>query len=111
MVAANPMAVIAEPRRHELVRLLWHGERTAGELNRALPDISFGAVSQHLSRLRGAGIVDVRKQGRSRIYRVNRDALGPLAAALDQMWGYQLHRLKELAEAEHKKGKRHDRRA
>jgi DNA-binding transcriptional ArsR family regulator len=100
MAAGAALALLAEPRRETLVRELWASERTAGELNEALPDISFGAVSQHLAKLRDAGLVKVRKQGRRRIYRVERKAFGPLAEALDRMWGAQLARLKALAEAE-----------
>lgn len=100
---SDVLSLLAEPRRSTLMRLLWQGEKSAGELNIALPDISFGAVSQHLARLLEAKLVNVRREGRSRIYSVNRDALGPLARALDEMWGVQLQRLKLLAEAEHKR--------
>lgn len=97
------LSLIAEPRRSALMRLLWNGEKSAGELSAALPDISFGAVSQHLARLLEAKVVRVRKEGRARIYSVNRDTLGPLARALDEMWGVQLARLKHLAEEEHRR--------
>ena len=69
-------------------------------------DISFGAVSQHLAKLRDAGLVRVRKAGRRRIYRVERRAFGPLADALDRMWASRLDRLKSLAEAEARRRRR-----
>lgn len=105
MVAASPLSVLAAPRREALVQALWAGERSAGELRRVLPDITFGAVSQHLARLRDAGLVQVRKDGRRRLYRVDREAFGPLAAALDQLWATQLVRLKALAEREARRRK------
>jgi DNA-binding transcriptional ArsR family regulator len=100
VLPANLLLLIAEPRREMLLRTLWHGERTAGELRDTLPEISFSAVSQHLRKLREAGLVRVKEDGRRRIYRVERSAFGPLAEALDHMWAKQLDRLKELAEEE-----------
>lgn len=91
------LALIAEPRRREILRLVWTRDRTAGEIAAQLP-VTFGAVSQHLRLLREAGFVTVRKQGRLRIYRARPEALGPLAAALEAMWADGLERLKALAE-------------
>ncbi len=94
---------IAEPRRREILRLVWHGERAAGEIHRALGDVSFGAVSQHLKVLADAGLVEARKQGRFRYYRARRAALGPLRRALEQMWDQSLGELAALAEREEQK--------
>jgi DNA-binding transcriptional ArsR family regulator len=90
--------VIAEPRRREILRLCWRAERSAGDLADAF-DITFGAVSQHLKVLRDANLVTVRRDGTRRLYRANRDGLGPLAAYLEQIWGGQVDRLALLAEA------------
>jgi hypothetical protein len=40
----------------------------------------------------------VRVEGRRRIYRARREALGPIGQMLEQMWGQALWRLKVLAE-------------
>jgi len=90
--------VIAEPRRREILRLIWDAERQAGEIAEHF-DVTFGAVSQHLGVLRRAGLVVVRRDGTRRFYRADRDALAPFAAVLEQMWGAQLDRLAILAEA------------
>jgi DNA-binding transcriptional ArsR family regulator len=95
-------AVIAEPRRREILRLVWHGERAAGEIHRAIGDVTFGAVSQHLRVLSEAGLVEVRRDGRHRYYRARRAALGPLRRALEQMWASALDDLAGLAESEDK---------
>lgn len=100
--APSPLAVVAEPRRREILRLVWHRERTAGEIAARLP-VTFGAVSQHLRVLREAGFVEVRRDGRLRIYRARREALGALAAALEEMWAESLDRLKDLAEEEERR--------
>jgi DNA-binding transcriptional ArsR family regulator len=94
----DTVKIIAEPRRREILRLCWHGERAAGDLADAF-EITFGAVSQHLKVLRDAGLVTVRRDGTRRYYRANPTALGPLATYLESQWGQQLDRLAELAEA------------
>jgi DNA-binding transcriptional ArsR family regulator len=94
------LAALAAPRRREILRLVWREERAAGDIHRALPDVTFGAVSQHLGVLAEAGLVDVRVQGRQRFYRARPDRMGPMAAALEAMWDDALYRLKVSAELE-----------
>jgi DNA-binding transcriptional ArsR family regulator len=94
------LAVVASPRRREILRLVWEHELMAGAIHRAMPDVTFGAVSMHLRALAEAGLVDVRVEGRQRIYRARREALGPMGQVLEQMWGHALWRLKVLAEFE-----------
>ncbi|MCY1059156.1 metalloregulator ArsR/SmtB family transcription factor [Nannocystis radixulma] len=98
----QPLAALAEPRRVEILRLVWREERRAGDIAAAMP-VSFGAVSQHLSVLRAAGLVTVRRAGRERWYAADHVALGPLALVLEQMWADKLGELKRLAEAEQRR--------
>jgi DNA-binding transcriptional ArsR family regulator len=93
----DTLSVVAEPRRREILRLVWDGERSAGEIAEQF-DVTFGAVSQHLGVLRRAGLVSVRRDGTRRFYRANRDALGSLAPWLEAQWRDQLDRLATLAE-------------
>jgi len=79
---------------------VWEQELQAGAIHQAMPDVTFGAVSLHLRALAEAGLVDVRVEGRQRIYRARREALGPIGQMLEQMWGQALWRLKVLAEFE-----------
>ena len=99
------LTLLAEPRRREILRLVWRQERAAGEIAGVLP-VTFGAVSQHLKLLREAGLVTVRREGRKRFYRALPDALGPLAAALEAMWAEGFDRLKALAEEEEERNER-----
>jgi DNA-binding transcriptional ArsR family regulator len=94
------LAAVAEPRRRDILRIVWDGEHAAGDIHRAIGDITFGAVSQHLRVLADAGLVSVRKDGRHRYYRARRAALGPLRRWLEQMWTTALDELATLAEAE-----------
>jgi len=90
--------ILAEPRRMQILRLVWTTELAASDIA-AQFEVTFGAVSQHLARLREAGLVRVRKVGRHRYYQADRDALGALAPLLEQYWTDQLFTLKTLAEA------------
>jgi DNA-binding transcriptional ArsR family regulator len=95
-----PIAQLASPRRREILRLVWEEERGAGAIHRALGDVTFGAVSQHLGQLAAAGLVEVRSEGRRRFYRARRESLGVVADALEAMWNDALYRLKVRAELE-----------
>ena len=92
------LAAVASPRRREILRLLWTAERSAGDIHRAMPDVTFGAVSLQLRALLEAGLVEARSDRRNRFYRARRDALGPIAQLLEQTWDDALSRLKLQAE-------------
>lgn len=94
----NELTIIGEPRRQRILKLVWSQELSAGEIANDLNDISFGAVSQHLGILVEGGLISVRREGRSRIYRANRGQMGPLEAYLTSFWSSKLDRLKERAE-------------
>jgi DNA-binding transcriptional ArsR family regulator len=98
----TPFAAITEPRRAEIVKSVWFGERSAGDIAKRLP-VTFGAVSQHLKVLLDAGALRVRVDGRRRFYIADHDAFGPMAGALEEMWFGKLGRLKALAEAEQRR--------
>jgi len=94
------LTAIASPRRREILRLVWREERSAGDIHRALPDVTFGAVSLQLRALANAGLVSVRADGRHRFYRAQPSTLGPVAPMLEAMWDDALWRLKLAAELE-----------
>jgi DNA-binding transcriptional ArsR family regulator len=63
-------SAIADPTRRRLLDRLGQGEQTV--LSLASPfAMTLSAVSQHLSLLRGIGLVHVRKAGRERYYSLN----------------------------------------
>ena len=68
---------VAEPRRRQILDLLAGGERPVGDLVRVL-ELAQPQVSKHLRVLREVGAVDVREEGRRRLYRVNGHALKPI---------------------------------
>src|SRR5580692_8752045 len=91
---------ISSPRRREILRLVWNEEQSAGAIHRAMPDVTFGAVSLQLGSLVKAGLIEARAQQRNRFYRVRREALGPAAEILERMWDDALWKLKLAAELE-----------
>ena len=94
------LAVVAAPRRREILRLVWDRERAAGEIAAAMPDVTFGAVSQHLAVLAREGLVTCRREGRRRWYAAEKRELEPLRRWLEESWEDALARLKTKAELE-----------
>ncbi|HET6499771.1 MAG TPA: metalloregulator ArsR/SmtB family transcription factor [Amycolatopsis sp.] len=74
---ADVFNAVAEPRRREILDALHGGERPVGELVRLL-GLGQPQVSKHLRVLREVGAVDVRDEGRQRLYRLNGHALKPI---------------------------------
>jgi len=93
------LTVVGDPTRRAILGLIWNEELPAGRIAAAF-DVSFSAISQHLGRLREAGAVDFRREGRHRYYRARKETLGPLAPYVEAAWRARLHRLKEIAESE-----------
>ena len=91
--------IVAEPRRREILRLVWDDELSAGDIADRF-NVTFGAVSQHLGILREAGYVTVRRAGNHRYYRTDKDRLGPLRLALEAMWTQTLDDLASVIEAD-----------
>jgi DNA-binding transcriptional ArsR family regulator len=100
MPAAAVLAALASPRRQEILRLVWRQELSAGAIHRAMPDVTFGAVSLQLRALARAGLLETRAEHKFRYYKARRDALGAMAQVLERMWGDALWRLKLAAELE-----------
>lgn len=68
---------VAEPRRRQILDALNDGERSVNELVELL-GLGQPQVSKHLRVLREVGAVDVREDGRQRLYRLNGEALRPI---------------------------------
>ena len=79
--------------------LVRDGELSAGEIASHF-EISRPAVSQHLTVLREAGLVDERRNGTRRLYRTRPEGLAELKAFLDGFWDERLEMLKRDAEQE-----------
>jgi DNA-binding transcriptional ArsR family regulator len=74
---ADAFNAVAEPRRRQILDLLTGGERPVNDLVHLL-GLAQPQVSKHLRVLREVGAVDVREDGRQRLYRLNGQALKPI---------------------------------
>jgi DNA-binding transcriptional ArsR family regulator len=90
---------LAEPRRREILRLVRDEERSAGAIASHF-DVSRPAISQHLGVLKDAGMLEERRDGTRRLYRVRPEGFDELRRYLDEFWGEGLARLKSAAEAD-----------
>ena len=96
---------LAEPRRREILKLVWTKELPAAEIAARFDDVTRSAVSQHLGVLREAELVIERRDGTRRLYRANHAQMDRIRQFLDEYWTGSLHRLQQLAEsAEREKG-------
>ena len=92
---ADTFNAVAEPRRREILDALAGGERPVNELVRVL-GLAQPQVSKHLRVLREVGAVDVRNDGRRRLYRVNSQALKPIhdwVTSYERMWSERFDEL------------------
>jgi DNA-binding transcriptional ArsR family regulator len=74
---ADAFNAVAEPRRRQILDVLAGGERPVNDLV-GLLELAQPQVSKHLRVLREVGVVDVRENGRQRLYRLNGHALKPI---------------------------------
>ena len=97
---ADVFNAVAEPRRREILDALAGGERPVGDLVAAL-GLAQPQVSKHLRVLREVGAVEVRGDGRQRLYRVNGHALRPIhdwVRRYERAWSERLDRLDDVLE-------------
>ncbi len=82
---ADAFNAVAEPRRRQILDVLVGGERPVNDLVMLL-GLAQPLVSKHLRVLREVGLVEVRGDGRQRMYRLNGD---PLRSIYDWVKNYE----------------------
>jgi DNA-binding transcriptional ArsR family regulator len=97
---------VAEPMRRRILDLLTAGERPVNDLVELL-GLAQPQVSKHLRVLREVNLVQVRDEGRQRMYRLNPGPLKPIhdwLAKYEQAWNERFDLmdsvLEDLKEAE-----------
>ncbi len=108
---ADAFNAVAEPRRRQLLDVLVRGERSVNELV-GLLGLAQPQVSKHLRVLREVGAVEVREEGRQRLYRINGHALKPIhdwVKDYEQTWNARFEAvdvvLEELKQKEEQDGR------
>jgi len=78
---ANLLKTLSHPARLMIVCTLIEGEHSVGEIEEKL-DLHQPHLSQHLTVLRGSGIVETRREGKQIFYRLTEEKAAQLVAAL-----------------------------
>ncbi len=100
------LKALAEPRRREILRLVWSRELPATAIADHFGEVTRSAISQHLGVLKGAGLVSERRDGTRRLYQARQEEIRKVRDALDDYWTTGLERLRDVAEvAQRQKGK------
>jgi DNA-binding transcriptional ArsR family regulator len=89
---------VAEPRRRQILDVLADGERRVNDLV-ALLAVPQPQVSKHLRVLREVGLVDVRQEGRERLYRLDGRSLKPIhdwVSNYERMWSDRFDALDDV---------------
>ena len=97
---ADTFNAIAEPRRRAILDVLAGGERPVSDVVRELR-LAQPQASKHLRVLREVGAVDVRDDGRRRLYRVNARALKPIhdwVKSYERLWAERFDELDAVLE-------------
>ena len=92
---ADAFNAVAEPRRRQILDVLAGGERPVNDLVAEL-GLAQPQVSKHLRVLREVGAVEVRGDGRRRLYRLNGGALKPIhdwVASYERTWSDRFDQL------------------
>ena len=95
---ADAFNAVAEPRRRQILDALAAGERPVNDLVQLL-GLAQPQVSKHLRVLREVGAVEVREDGRRRLYRVNGRALKPIhdwVRGYEQAWSERFDALDDV---------------
>jgi DNA-binding transcriptional ArsR family regulator len=97
---ADVFNAVAEPRRRQILDVLASGERSVSELVQRL-HLAQPQVSKHLRVLREVEAVDVRDEGRHRLYRLNGHALKPIhdwVKSYERLWAERFDQLDVVLE-------------
>jgi DNA-binding transcriptional ArsR family regulator len=89
---------LSNETRFRIVNLVREREMAAGTIASRFK-LTRPAVSQHITVLREAGLLDERRLGAKRLYMVKPEGFDELAEFIDGFWHPRLRRLKLAAEA------------
>lgn len=90
---------LGDPTRRSIVERLAARPMTVRQITDGM-SISQPAVSQHLDRLRKAGLVQVEGRGASNVYSIDPRGLSVIRVWLDRYWSQALDNFQRLFEEE-----------
>ncbi|MGH1490252.1 MAG: ArsR/SmtB family transcription factor [Acidimicrobiales bacterium] len=101
MPAEEVFAALAAPQRQQILRLVRDEPLSVGSIAESC-GASQQAVSHHLQVLKDAGLVDMRQEGRRRLYVVNPNGFASIRSFVSELWPTGLDNLKATIEDRHK---------
>lgn len=97
---ADALVALADPTRRMVFELIADRPRPVGELAAEVP-VSRPAVSQHLTVLRRAGLVQESRVGTRHVYRLDPSGLEAVRGYFDAFWNRSLTAFKAAVENAH----------
>jgi DNA-binding transcriptional ArsR family regulator len=85
---------LADPTRREILRLLRHGEMSAGELAERF-DMTRPSMSHHFAVLKQADLVSARREGQQIIYTLNTTVMEDVLAIVWDLFADKNHRARK----------------
>lgn len=79
------LRALSDPTRRQILRMLANREHSAGELASHF-SMSRPAVSQHLSALLRANLVQVRSKSQQRLYRIHESGMEMVFDQVERFW-------------------------
>ena len=96
----DPFNAVAEPRRRQVLEAIGTAEVSVNELVQKL-GWNQPMVSKHLAVLKQVGLVEERRVGRQRLYRINAERLKPIfdwVSPFERYWSERFDRLDQVLE-------------
>jgi ArsR family transcriptional regulator, arsenate/arsenite/antimonite-responsive transcriptional repressor len=101
----SPWKALSEDNRRQILLLLGKKDTTPTEISKHL-NSSLPLVSTQLRTLKDAELITEKKQGKSRLYSLNRDKILELVQFFEEMYDYNLKSLKEYVENKDRRQKK-----
>ena len=84
------LRALADPTRREILNLLKHGKKSAGEITQAF-SITAAAISRHLSVLKEADLIRDQREGKYIYYELNATVLEEILLWISELKGEKDH--------------------
>ncbi len=96
----DPFNAVAEPKRRQVLEAIGTDELSVNQIVKKL-GWNQPMVSKHLGVLKQVGLVEERRAGRQRLYRVNAERLKPIfdwVSPFERYWSERFDRLDQVLE-------------
>jgi DNA-binding transcriptional ArsR family regulator len=100
------LQALSDPTRFAIVQMVRDRELAAGDIAKRFKTMTRPAVSQHLRVLKDCGLLDERRDGTKRMYRIRQKGFESIKDYLESFWNSKLRGLKAAAENHERKQKK-----